>query len=59
MSASERLKGQSAVLPELIAVIKAAENVHAIWATVKQCEETTQQALLESLIALDYKLMQI
>jgi len=59
MSASERLKGQSAVLPEIIAVIKAAENVHAIWAMVQQCEKTTQQALRESLIALDYKLMQI
>ena len=59
MSASERLKGQSAVLPELIAVIKAAENVHAIWATVQQYEETTQQALRESVVALDYKLTQI
>ena len=59
MSASERLREQFIVSPELIAVVKAAENVHAIWATVKQCEETTQQALRESLIALDYKLMQI
>ena len=59
MSASERLREQFIVSPELIAVIKAAENVHAIWAMVQQCKKTTQQALRESLIALDYKLTQV